>query len=623
MFPFTEKDLKTFLKDKLHFPFVLLETAQFDDENNRSIFFFPIEDVITFTPYDKADDFFRKIEEYLKRGFYLAGYFSYEFGYFLESWFKDTMDVHLNYPLVWLGACKCPQIIEHRKYIPSFGEGEGSYFYQIKNLKPNITPIEYRKKIEKIKKYLKEGETYQVNFTFKFKFNFYGDLVAFYLDLRRAQPTPFLAFINTGNIYFLSFSPELFFRKKANLVITKPMKGTTNRGRYPHEDRENILKFVKEEKVIAENLMIVDLLRNDLGRIAEKGKVWVENLFSPEVYRTIIQMTSTVKAILKKGIKFHRIFTSLFPSGSVTGAPKIRTMEIIKELEKEERGIYTGAIGYFSPYKDATFNVAIRTIVVSKTQGELGVGGGILYDSLSRSEFKEAKLKANFLSKKFPRFWVIETILWQGAFYLLELHLQRLKKSCNYFTIPLNEKKLIQEIFSLQSNFEEGKRYRVRAKVNLEGKIELDYQILEEIKLPVKVKLSKKRIDPEDKFLYHKTTIRRFYDEERRIALREGFFEVIFLNCYNQVCEGAITNIFLLRKGNMFTPPIECGLLPGILREKLIEEKKVKEKVIFLNDLLEAEKVFVGNSVRGLMEVDRLVLSEEISATLFLEKLNC
>jgi para-aminobenzoate synthetase/4-amino-4-deoxychorismate lyase len=348
--------------------------------------------------------------------------------------------------------------------------------------------------------------------------------------------------------------------------------------------------------------MIVDLLRNDLGRIAQK--VYVPQLFRVERYRTLYQMTSTIEAqLFKSHIKIKDIFTALFPSGSVTGAPKIETMDIIRKLEKEPRGIYTGAIGYISPQKNACFNVAIRTILLNHGKGELGIGGGIVDDSVEKYEYEEALLKARFLAERFPRFSLIETMLWQEnkGYFLLDLHLERLQKSCDYFSIPLDLKKLKKNLKIAQARLRQGK-WRIRILVDLTGSMNIERQPLEELNTPVRVKVSAHRINPRNVFLYHKTTHRYIYDKEAEEARRQGFFEVIFLNTDGQLTEGAISNIFILKRGKLYTPALECGLLGGVLRRHLLREAKVKERILYPEDILKADKLYIGNSVRGLLE---------------------
>jgi len=316
-------------------------------------------------------------------------------------------------------------------------------------------------------------------------------------------------------------------------------------------------------------------------------------------------MTSTIEGTIRDGVRIKDIFSSLFPCGSVTGAPKIKTMEIIKELEKEARGIYTGAIGYISPRKDVCFNVAIRTVSLKNGKGEMGIGGGIVYDSLEKSEFEEALLKAKFLTEKFPQFSLIESILWEKneGYAFLSLHLRRLRNSCRYFAVPLDCAKLRENLRMLEKGIARGK-WKVRIAVSLEGEIHIDSEPLDEVKTPVKVKMSTRRINPQNVFLYHKTTRRDWYERERNKAVEEGFFDVIFLNNHEEITEGAITNIFALKGGRLYTPPVKCGLLGGVLREHLLREGKAQEKILHLEDISEADKLYIGNSVRGLLEAE-------------------
>ncbi|MCM8832005.1 MAG: aminodeoxychorismate synthase component I [Candidatus Omnitrophica bacterium] len=602
MYPFGESQIKNLLNLYSKKPFVFLETARFGKENKKSFLFSDFVDIITFCSDSDVEKFFVKVENFLEDGFWLVGYFCYEFGYFLEPALAN-LKRNYNYPLVWLGVCKNPIIFDH-KYKNFFSQ-QAELYCNIKKISPNITLSQYLEAIDKIKYFLKEGLTYQVNYTFKIKFDFEGLPIDLYLALRKAQPTSYMAFINTNTTNILSFSPELFFRIDSNYIKTSPMKGTIQKGLGWLDDIKKRRQLRTDKKIRAENVMIVDLLRNDLGRICDK--VYVEKLFSAENYRTINQLTSTICGRLKCNLKMYDIFSSLFPCGSITGAPKIKTMQIIAQLEKEPRSIYTGAIGYISPKKDCCFNVAIRTLILKGGEGELGVGGGIVYDSCAKEEFEEAILKAKFFTKGFLNFSLIESILWDKEFIFLELHLNRLKKSCKYFSIclDLNRVKdvlkiLDAELKNLTKN--EAKKFKIRILVNLDGAIKIEKKLLEDLQVPVKVKLSTKKIDPKDIFLYHKTTRREIYDEELFKAKKEGFFDVIFTNTKSQVTEGSITNIFVKKDNLLYTPPIKCGVLPGVLREYFLENGIAKEKILYLEDIIRADKLYVGNSVRLLLE---------------------
>jgi len=271
--------------------------------------------------------------------------------------------------------------------------------YNINNVSSIVSKKEYLRGIKAIKKYLEDGLSYQVNYTFKINFSLNGDYTDLYMDLRTLQPTAYSAFIGTEGLNILSLSPELFFRIEGKEITVKPMKGTFKRGKSLKEDLTNYNRLKSDIKIQAENVMIADLLRNDLGRIA--GRVWADKLFEIEKHDTLYQMTSTVKALVKTKVSLKETFSSLFPCGSVTGAPKIKTMEIIKRLEKGPRRIYTGAIGYISPKGKCCFNVAIRTIEIKGNRGEMGVGGGIVYDSVGEDEYDEACLKGRFFERAF------------------------------------------------------------------------------------------------------------------------------------------------------------------------------------------------------------------------------
>ncbi|MDD4954596.1 MAG: aminodeoxychorismate synthase component I [Candidatus Omnitrophica bacterium] len=593
-----ETEIVSLLKPCLRKPFVFLETANFDKENNDSFLFRDFSKVLTFSHGQDASKFLRKAQGFLDKKQWLCGFFSYEFGYYLEPALYHLKNKN-NFPLAWLAVSKKPITISGAKHCRQDNFTQESFM--VKNIKPNISYSQYAKTIGKIKTYLETGANYQTNFTFKIKFCFYGDVLSFYLALRNAQPTSYMALINTGKHFIVSLSPELFYRTEGDRITTRPMKGTFMRGKNAFRDGINEKKLTTDKKIISENLMIVDLLRNDLGRVSEK--VRVPRLFCAEKYKTLFQMTSTVSARLKPNSAIPQIFSALFPSGSVTGAPKIKTMEIIKELEEEPRNIYTGAIGYMSAAKSC-FNVAIRTAAISCGKGELGVGGGIVYDSSAKKEYEEALLKAKFLTDSLKDFSLIESVLWEPClgYYLLNPHLERLKRSCKYFSININSGQLKKELAVLAKTLKtKANSFKIRIMVDSDGKFFIEKSSLKGENLPITVKISKQTTDPENILLYHKTTSRKLYEEERAKAGREGFFEVIFLNKYAELTEGSITNLFVLKNNILYTPPVKCGLLPGVLRQHLLINGAAKEKVLYEKDLKTAQKIYIGNSVRGLL----------------------
>lgn len=596
----SQNEIISLLKPHLKKPFVFLETANFDEDNVSSFLFKDFSEILTFNYKDDVDAFFKKAEKLSEQGQWLCGFFSYEFGYSFEPALSHLKERN-NFPLAWLASCKEPVKITNSRPVSVCADKESKKSFRIKNIKPNINYRQYAKIIRKIKTYLGNGTNYQTNFTFKIKFSFYGDVLSFYAALRQAQPTSYMALINTGEHFIISLSPELFFRRDGSKITTKPMKGTLRRGDTLSEDKANESELTADKKIMAENLMIVDLLRNDLGRVSKK--VWVPELFSAEKYRTLYQMTSTVSAELKNNTGIREIFSSLFPSGSVTGAPKIKTMEIIKELEKEPRNIYTGAIGYISPAKSC-FNVAIRTVTLCANKGELGIGGGIVYDSSAKKEYEEAMLKAKFLTQGFNDFFLMESILWtEEGYFLIELHLNRLKKSCEYFSTKTNLDKLKKELKLLEKKLKaKGGKFKIRVLADLEGGFTIEHSPFDASKLPVRIRISRQRINPRDIFLYHKTTKRKLYEEERKKAQSSGFLETIFFNKYGELTEGSISNIFVLKNGLLHTPPVKCGLLPGVLREYLLKNGQATEKVLRKDDIKKAKKIYIGNSVRGLLE---------------------
>lgn len=599
---------------------VFLESARPNAENYLSYLFLRPKRVISTSKIDEVNRCFNRLDEALKEGFYVAGFLSYEAGEAFEDRLKARRV--FDFPLLWFGVYDEPLIYNHRR-----GGFEGSpqesralikkivsaksykQDYSLKNIRANISQNVYVKAIAKIKELIVRGLTYQVNYTFKLKFSFSGSSAALYLDLRDKQSVSYSAYIRTRRYSVLSFSPELFFRKGANKICTRPMKGTAARGRTLEEDLfiSKQLKGCPKNK--SENLMIVDLLRNDLGRVSTTGSVRVRRLFNVERYKTLFQMTSDIESRLKERYSSFDLFTQIFPSGSVTGAPKIKTMEIIRRLEKEPRNVYTGSIGFFSPQKCGTFNVAIRTLLIDtkKKAAEMGVGSGIVYDSDAAGEYAECRLKADFLVKKPQSFKLIETILWQPdkGFSLLGQHLKRLENSAKYFDFVYKGEDVLAALARLEKRFKQ-KTHRVRLLLDKEANIRLEASKLER-SLPTqpRVYLCAKRTDSRNPFLYHKSTNRKIYDREYKRCRRLGFYDVIFANEKEEITEGAISNIFIRKNGAFYTPPVSCGLLDGVYRRFMFSLHKggVKEKVLFKKDLLQAEEIYLCNSVRGLVRV--------------------
>ena len=428
------------------------------------------------------------------------------------------------------------------------------------------------------------------------------------------QSANYAAFINNENKYIISLSPELFIQVDDKKIVTKPMKGTLNRSIDTKSDSLKAYELKSSKKNRAENVMIVDLLRNDLGKFCKYGSVKVDELYDVENYESLFQMVSTVSGRLSNGIKLSEIIKYIFPCGSITGAPKIRTMQIINELESEERGIYTGAIGMIGK-EESVFNVAIRTIKIDKetSRGELGLGSGIVWDSEPEKEYNETLLKSEFITTPVKPFELIETMLLDNnEIFLFEDHIERLKSSAKFFLFNFDEKRIRNSLLKkIKKNYSEGK-YKVRLNLNKWGTVNIEFSSITSPPDVVKIIISDQSVNSENKFQYFKTTSRELYDSELTKYKQEGYFEVIFFNEKEELAEGSFTNIFIKKNDVWLTPPLTSGILPGIYRDHFIfTQEGVKEIVITLNDLLNADEVMLVNSVRGEVKVDRLYYANE------------
>lgn len=463
----------------------------------------------------------------------------------------------------------------------------------------------YSRKLERVLDYLRAGDCYQVNLTDAFELTGSGDLLALYLRLRRAQPTSYGAYLDFERVQAASFSPELHFRVKDGIVSTRPMKGTAGRGRTLEEDLERRAALAMDEKNRAENVMIVDLLRNDLGRVCRFGTVEVPRLFEVQPFGKVLQMTSTVRGELNGKPGLTELFGALFPSGSVTGAPKLRAMEIIRELERRPRGIYTGAIGFATPGGDMVFSVAIRTVVAAAGPAVLGAGSGIVIDSVAEEEYRECLLKASFLDESGEPFRLLETmrleagvVRWEGQ------HLDRLESSARYFGFPF-DRPHTRSLLAARASELAGGVHRLRLSLRHDGGLELSSRPLEPAAEPLRVGLADERVDSGDPFLFHKTSRRERQDRALARAGELGLTEVLFLNERGELTEGAISNLFVQKGGRLLTPPTGCGLLPGVGRAMVLSRHaNAGEAVLYPEDLRAAEAVYLCSSLRGLRKAE-------------------
>lgn len=474
--------------------------------------------------------------------------------------------------------------------------------YEVSHWDPQITRDQYAHAIERIRDHIAHGETYQVNYTFPLRSRFRGDPWSYYRTLCAAQGAGYCAYLDLGRYRVLSLSPELFFERRGETLIARPMKGTLPRGRWMEEDREQSGRLTACPKNRAENVMIVDLLRNDLGKISVPGSVRVARLFEVERYETLWQMTSTICSICRPDLGLADLFCALFPCGSVTGAPKVRTTEIIHELEPFPRQVYTGAIGFVRPGGNAIFNVAIRTILLDTQTGvaTLGVGSGITYDSTAQDEYDECLLKTHFLHRHRPAFRLLESILLDsGAYSLIERHITRMRSSAGYFGFVWNEEAVLSALSRMRAGHASG-RWKVRLLAARDGALELEAHPLgPEMAAVRRLTFAPEPIDSRDPFLYHKTTHRAIY--ERALRACPGYDDVILWNERGEVTESSFANLVLTKEGKKWTPPRASGLLAGTLRDELLARGEIRERVISKDELCQAGSFFLINSVRGWM----------------------
>ena len=457
--------------------------------------------------------------------------------------------------------------------------------------------------------HIADGRTYQINYTYRLRAPFSGDPWSFFVTLARKQPSGYSAYLDIGSHVICSASPELFFRLNGRTLLSKPMKGTAPRGKTLADDRAQMDWLQHSEKNRAENVMIVDMIRNDLGRIAEIGSVQVPQLFEIERYPTVLQMTSTVTA--QTDASFTQIMSALFPCASITGAPKVSTMKFIAELETTPRGVYTGAIGYLAPERIAQFNVAIRTVTIDRDaqQAEYGVGGGIVWDSDAADEYRECEIKTRVLTSSPIEFELLEALLCtpDDGYFLFERHMARLRDTAEYFGFSFDRAALIDRLEEMRRSLP-AVDHKVRVALNRSGDLSITSAALSDIpRLPVqRVAVARNPIDSHDVFLYHKTSRRAVYDRAR--AEQSGCDDVILWNERGEITESCSANIVIDLDGELITPPIESGLLGGTFRSELLAQGQIVERVIPIEMLRHsvaraARRMWLINSVRKWMDV--------------------
>jgi len=590
----------------------MLPEARFDDltpRAERSFVLRGLQEVVVAREVEDVAAALQRVEYLTGRGLWAGGFVAYEAAPGLDPGLavrpRLLTDPFVHLPLVWFGL-----FLRREQVAPMSARSVHPAPYHVSAWTPEVSRDHYERAIANIREHIADGDSYQVNHTFRLRAAFSGDPVELYRDMVLSQRGSHGSFFDTGRHRILSASPEQFFRLEDGVLSVRPMKGTSRRGRWLEEDEELSAAMLASEKERAENLMIVDLLRNDLGRVAEFGTVEVNELFALERYETLWQLTSHITAEVRPGTDVLDTFRALFPSGSVTGAPKARTMEIIADLETSPRGVYCGAVGYVAPPgapgPRCEFSVGIRTVVVDIDEGvaEYGIGGGITWDSVTSLEYEEARLKAALLVERRPDFELLETLRWEPeqGFWWLEEHLERLASSARYFGFLFDDGEARQALAA--AVLDEARPRVVRLLLARHGGVVVT---VAEGELPafdalppsgvLRLMVSNEPVSSQNVFLFHKTSRRRTYQQQL------GHFpdadDVVLVNERGHVTETTTCNVVARHGPQWWTPPLDSGLLCGVYRSVLLDKGTIAERVLTVDDLRTADEIAVVNSVRG------------------------
>ncbi|OPY68890.1 MAG: Aminodeoxychorismate synthase component 1 [Syntrophorhabdus sp. PtaU1.Bin002] len=557
-----------------------------------SLFYRPLRIYIAYDLHAVANVLHAVEQDVRINHLHAAGFVAYEAG----PGFDPALTVRSpgGFPLVWFGVYREPEPVSLEPLPPDN--------LPVIPWEPSVSESEYRRSFHKIKEYIRAGHTYQVNYSFRLRAPFSRDPWPLFVQMVHSQDYGYGAFVNTEAWTVCSASPELFFTLEGGELISRPMKGTAPRGLQHTDDTEQATRLALSEKNRAENVMIVDMVRNDMGQIANNASLQVSDLFLVEKYPTLWQMTSTVRCGTQADMS--RVFHALFPAASITGAPKVRTMQIIAELESTPRRIYTGTIGFLSPENRAQFNVAIRTVLLDRhsNTAEYGVGGAIIWDSEVADELSECYTKAGILLRPRPDFALLETILWtpDDRYFLLDAHLKRLADSAVYFSLSVDIEAIRGKLRTLERGLP-SVPHRIRLVVPQAKEPTLEARTLVPFPQPYRVGIARGPVSSRDPFLYHKTTNRSVYEQALQKA--PECEDVVLWNEREEITESCIANIVVEMEGRLLTPPVRSGLLPGIYRSLLLEQRKIKERTIHLHDLQRCSRIYLVNSVRGMWEV--------------------
>ena len=555
-----------------------------DEKLGWLIFSDPVRELVANSASD-VQDVIHKVERAIAKGGHCVGWVTYEAA---PAFDKALHPRSGDQPYAWFREYRS------RECIDSLPLPSGAF--SLKRERVALTRAQYSSRIRETKRYLKEGATYQVNFTFPIEYSFAGDPFDLFCQLQLNQQSKHSLFIDSGDTVVCSVSPELFFTMRGRDLVSRPMKGTASRRPDTERDIAEEESLKKSGKNAAENVMIVDMIRNDLGRICDPSSVRVKSLFDLERFPTVFQATSTVCGKTSAGL--WEIFSALFPCASVTGAPKVETMKIIRGLEPGPRGIYTGAIGYASADQSA-FNVGIRTLVIDKSgKAKYGVGSGIVWESDADQEYDECLAKAEVLATRIPPFELLETMLWveEAGYILLDEHMARLSASARYFGYRCGIASIRRSLEKRAQAFHG--RTMVRLRVKASGQATITAKPLQrKDDAAWHVAVAAARADNADRFLYHKTTYRDFYDAI--LASRPDLDDLLILNSSGELTESCKANVVVVIGGQHYTPPIQCGVLAGTYREAMLRSGELHERILRRSDLMRADEVYLINSVRG------------------------
>lgn len=570
----------------------MLPRLQFDfhvnDDKKQSLIFTNPVDVITTNDTNEVIDSLKQVKLAINAGYYVAGYVSYEVTYAL---YKINRTIDSDIPLLWFGVFNEPTTFDKVVKEGDFAVGQWTM---------SETKQTYIENVKSILQRINNKETDQVNYTVPFTATFNGPTFPYYEQLKVAQDANFNAYLQFESFDILSVSPEKFFSIENGVITVRPMKGTVKRGKSFKEDMDCLRWLKQSEKNKNENDLITNLMKDELNRIATNVKTL--DRYRIEKYPTVYQMTTALKGTLKSEVHPVDVLTNLFPCGSITGVPKEKTIKIIAQMENENRGIYCGTIGYFTPDQDAFFNVAIRTVTIHKNKqvAHYHAGGAITKQSTPNEEYNESIAKTDVLNVKPSKFQLLETMLLSnGEFYLKERHIRRLKQSAQYFSFPINEAALYKKLHYLQLQYNDSRR--IRLLLDKDGSINLKAHPIISMHNNIVI-LAKEPIDKHNIFHYHKTTERTMFDKHRKL-LRKEHLDVLLWNDSGEITEFTIGNVVLALDGKLITPPIESGLLPGTFREQLIEDGIIEEGIIQLDDLKRASSIWFINSVRKWVKV--------------------